>query len=112
MDNQNHPVDSDSGCLRSGSEVHEQPLLDALEFLDIHSEQSSIVLGTTAMHASIEALAFMCGLCFSTLLQNRAFDTDNSQQHQVIYAADQNLSRKRKAVCLQGKLSINSPMLV
>ena len=60
------------------------------------------------MRASVEALAFMCMLCFSPSLQNRTFDTGNPQQHQATHAADKNHSRKRKAVI--SKESIGSTL--
>ena len=77
--------------------VHGQSLQDALEFLDIPREQRSPILRDT-VRASVEALAFMSRLCFSPSLQNRTFDTDDPQENQVTNLADQNLSRKRKAV--------------
>ena len=57
------------------------------------------------VRASVEALAFMCMLFFSPSPQKRTFATDGPQQHQVIHAADQNLSRKRKAVIFKESLA-------
>ena len=84
--------------------VHEQSLQDALEFLEIPSEQRSPIV-RDAVRASVEALAFMCRLLFSPSLQNRTFDTDDPQQHQVTNAADQILSRKRKAAVYKESLA-------
>ena len=77
---------------------HEQSLHDALEFLDIPREQRSPIVWNT-VHASVEALAFMCRLRFSPVSppQNRPLNTADPQQNQVTNASDQNLSRKRKA---------------
>ena len=101
-----------------GGLVHEQSLQDALEFLEIPRGQRSQIVRDT-VRASVEALTFMCRL---RSLQNRppphaerldvaqkhsvrrekparqrTFDTDDPQPSQLTNAADQNLSRKRKA---------------
>ena len=59
------------------------------------------------VRASVEALAFimMCRLCFSPSLQNRTFDIDDPQPKKVTNAADQNLSRKRKAALSKESLA-------
>ena len=73
--------------------MNKQSLQDALGVLDVPSEQkASIVRGT--VRASVEALAFMCRLCFSSSLQKRTFDSDDPhpELNQVTHAADQNVT--------------------
>ena len=90
--------------LGAGGLVHEQSLQDALEFLDIPSEERSSIVRDIVC-ASVEALAFTCWVRFSQSLQNRTFDTHDPEPNQVTHAADQTLSRKRKAVISEESLA-------
>ena len=62
--------------------IHELSLQDALEFLDMPHEQRSPIVRDT-VRASVEALAFMCRLCFSSSPQNRTLDTNDPQPNQL-----------------------------
>ena len=48
------------------------------------------------MHTPVEALAFMCRLCFSPSLQNRTVDTDDPQFYLEMHAADQRLAESTR----------------
>ena len=49
------------------------------------------------MRASDNALALMCRLLFSPSLQNRTFDTDDTESYLATHAADQRPDRKHKS---------------
>ena len=79
--------------------VHEQSftiLWNSLIYMIPHKRRSSIV--QDSIFSSVEALAFVCRLCFSPSLQNRTFDADDPQSCLIMPAAYQQSGRKGKAI--------------